>query len=1045
MISSARSTNSNLLQMAFENGSSPSGPSAQVSPELFKQGVLEHAVWLGMDPEKDKKFLWIAERSLVAPLPQDWVQLKTAEEGHPYYYNEVTQESRWDHPSDNEYRELFKKKKEESAGKGETLSPRHGSPRPSVNTSLSMSPGSPMDTSQNLSTFSINTPPVPPHSPMSPVGGSGDTAKLQRQKERIMAERDTALELNEQLKSEIEEEMERANQLHKKCSEAEAKLDAARRQIQRMKMGTAGDDGGPDEASAELIRSLTEEVTRLKTDPKRQLPPRPEPPGAPPVSTTSHPTDLQDTLLLLDTNFEKCIEELSGDKLTDPKYGEHEVKAMVEEVEMMCHGYRKTLLMPPLTDAAAPPAERKEEGKDESREEGKVEDGGAAAGVSRETLAKLEEELTRQKRKNMSLNRRLSELEQELESLQSSMDSSKEENQAEIERLKAASAKKVSGLEARVEQLTSSLDDLANETRTKENDHPVQIAKLQAKLLEQKEKISAQERAAEETGQKLAEVEGECVEVKEKLGKKKEKLTEVSKEKKVLEAEKAALEGSIKDIDDELSLFRDKFKGASEKLRVEEAKNSEMQLDFDSEREAWNAKEGNFTSKITQIEDDLKAMSKNFELASSDLEESKADAASAWKKWDAAIASNEKLSKKMEKTEFMRDEALREVAELKARVEGLEADCKASMEEAEVMRGKYTENQKKIKKLNEQIVTLQGNIRVFCRLRPLSSKEEDELKDDPDAVDLTKAIQYLDDGKMLFHGAMYEYDHVFNPSSSQDRVFTEVQSAVSSAMEGYRVCIFAYGQTGSGKTHTMEGPRSDRGVNFRALEEMFNIAETATDCVYKFSVSVLEVYNETVCDLLTRGAAGSDLAIRMRKDEVFVENLTECDVECSDDVEELMQLASSNRSTASNNVNEHSSRSHLVLSVKVSGTNKGNGTRITGKLNLIDLAGSERLKNTSASGQRLKEAQNINKSLSALGDVVSALGNAKSAHVPYRNSKLTFLLQDSLRQSAKVLMFVNVNPAPKSAGESICSLNFAARCRAVQLGKAKKENIVVKG
>ena len=235
---------------------------------------------------------------------------------------------------------------------------------------------------------------------------------------------------------------------------------------------------------------------------------------------------------------------------------------------------------------------------------------------------------------------------------------------------------------------------------------------------------------------------------------------------------------------------------------------------------------------------------------------------------------------------------------------------------------------------------------------------------------------------------------------------------------------------------------------------------------------------------MTKGTAGSDLAIRMRKDEVFVENLTECDVEGSDDVEELMQLASSNRSTASNNVNEHSSRSHLVLSVKVSGTNKTNGTKITGKLNLIDLAGSERLKNTSASGQRLKEAQKINKSLSALGDVVSALGNAKAAHVPYRNSKLTFLLQDSLRQSAKVLMFVNVNPAPKSAGESICSLNFAARCRAVQvsgvaqrrkflfitsllpaltpfltrpwhnlsfdplrssqLGKAKKENIVVK-
>jgi hypothetical protein len=134
-----------------------------------------------------------------------------------------------------------------------------------------------------------------------------------------------------------------------------------------------------------------------------------------------------------------------------------------------------------------------------------------------------------------------------------------------------------------------------------------------------------------------------------------------------------------------------------------------------------------------------------------------------------------------------------------------------------------------------------------------------------------------------------------------------------------------------------------------------------------------------------------------------------------------------------------------VFQLKISGTNEATGQRTFGVMNLIDLAGSERLKNTAAEGQRLKEAQNINKSLSALGDVVNALGTSggKSKHVPYRNSKLTFLLQDSLRSSAKVLMFVNINPAPKSAGESICSLNFAARCRAVQLGKAKKDNIQV--
>ena len=151
----------------------------------------------------------------------------------------------------------------------------------------------------------------------------------------------------------------------------------------------------------------------------------------------------------------------------------------------------------------------------------------------------------------------------------------------------------------------------------------------------------------------------------------------------------------------------------------------------------------------------------------------------------------------------------------------------------------------------------------------------------------------------------------------------------------------------------------------------------------------------------------------------------------------LMSAGAKSRQVASNNVNEHSSRSHLVLCVKVLAVNKGTGITAQGRLNLIDLAGSERLKSTQAEGLRLKEAQNINKSLSALGDVVASLGK-RSSHVPYRNSKLTFLLQDSLSANAKVLMFVNITPALSCGGESTCSLNFAGRCRAVQLGQARR-------
>eukprot|EP00957_Ditylum_brightwellii_P033159 2513136-Ditylum_brightwellii.AAC.1 len=165
---------------------------------------------------------------------------------------------------------------------------------------------------------------------------------------------------------------------------------------------------------------------------------------------------------------------------------------------------------------------------------------------------------------------------------------------------------------------------------------------------------------------------------------------------------------------------------------------------------------------------------------------------------------------------------------------------------------------------------------------------------------------------MLFYQHEYEYDRVFAPGAIQGSVFSEVASAVSSSMDGHSVCIFAYGQTGSGKTYTMEGTRDDRGVNYRALEELFTLAKTAsTEVKYKFLVSVVEIYNETVCDLLlqpssSKGTANkydesnkrNCLELRMRKDEVYAEGLSEHVVENCNDVEKIMTRASAHRRTA---------------------------------------------------------------------------------------------------------------------------------------------------
>jgi len=202
----------------------------------------------------------------------------------------------------------------------------------------------------------------------------------------------------------------------------------------------------------------------------------------------------------------------------------------------------------------------------------------------------------------------------------------------------------------------------------------------------------------------------------------------------------------------------------------------------------------------------------------------------------------------------------------------------------------------------------------------------------------------------------------------------------------------------------------------------------------------LEIYNENFRDLLSSSTDKSE--IKHSSDGLLhVTNLVEMTVKQLEDVNKIFSICHSNRATASTNMNEHSSRSHAVLTVKVKGVNKTNNSKITGKLNLIDLAGSERVSKSGASGDRLKEAQNINKSLSSLGDVIHALRN-KQTHVPFRNSKLTYLLQDSLSKDSKTLMVVQVSPSHYNVSETLCSLQFAQRTRTVELNTIKNQSAI---
>mmetsp|Transcript_9385 Transcript_9385/g.11317 ORF Transcript_9385/g.11317 Transcript_9385/m.11317 type:complete len:841 (+) Transcript_9385:48-2570(+) len=366
----------------------------------------------------------------------------------------------------------------------------------------------------------------------------------------------------------------------------------------------------------------------------------------------------------------------------------------------------------------------------------------------------------------------------------------------------------------------------------------------------------------------------------------------------------------------------------------------------------------------------------------------------------------------------------------------------------------YRREYEERRKLFNLVQELRGNIRVFCRCRPPSAKELERDADSGGAV----CVQFPEEGTIRVENdrgnvKQWEFDQMFDFKAQQSAIYQEVSPLVTSVLDGYNACIFAYGQTGSGKTFTMTGPEpgssmstpENSGVNTRALGELFERSvKRADEVVDRISVSVLEIYCEQIRDLLSENVGVERLEVRQGDHGNYVPNLTVVPVTHIDQVLELLTFADRNRSKASTNMNEHSSRSHLMLSVNVESTNKASGVSTWGKLHLVDLAGSERIGKSGAVGKALKEAQAINKSLSALGDVIMSRAQ-KAGHVPFRNSTLTHLLQDSLSGDAKTLMFVCISPVMYNSEETFCSLTFAARVRTVELGKAQKNTSAASG
>ncbi|CAK9074869.1 unnamed protein product [Durusdinium trenchii] len=412
---------------------------------------------------------------------------------------------------------------------------------------------------------------------------------------------------------------------------------------------------------------------------------------------------------------------------------------------------------------------------------------------------------------------------------------------------------------------------------------------------------------------------------------------------------------------------------------------------------------------------------------------------------DAKQAQCEKLSMERDalKVEFRsykehhgtsNQQQMEAITELKLTVDKLSKQVDFTKAELQIQQGNLTQRQGYIISLENQLAQaeltrrelhnviqeLKGNIRVFCRIRPqLENRDSLSLQVSENRI----ALDHMSESYT------FGFDRVFDTTSTQEAIFDEVDGLVQSALDGYKVCIFAYGQTGSGKTFTMQGSEGARGLIPRCLSKILQCSEAmrAAGWEWTLKVSFLEVYNEVLRDLLDND--GSNLVHVIKHDDAYgtmVTNVTSVEVKQMDHINRLMERAGKARAVGATDMNATSSRSHSIFAMYLHGVNRELQCELQGALHLVDLAGSERLDKSGSTGDRLKETQNINKSLSSLADVFLAKAEGRS-HIPFRNSKLTHLMEPCLNGQGKTLMVVNVGPEAMHAHETLCSLRFAAQ------------------
>ncbi len=326
-----------------------------------------------------------------------------------------------------------------------------------------------------------------------------------------------------------------------------------------------------------------------------------------------------------------------------------------------------------------------------------------------------------------------------------------------------------------------------------------------------------------------------------------------------------------------------------------------------------------------------------------------------------------------------------------------------------------------------------ANVNVICRFRPMNDLEKTSGNE--------QICDFTSPTSLTFHSSReknvyrFNFDRIFPPSSTQQDIYDfGVKGIIDSVLDGYNGTVLAYGQTSSGKTYTMQGEMDEekrQGIIPRMINHVFKHIYKNEGTDFMIKVSMIEIYQEKIRDLFDV----SRVNLNIREDSIkgiYVDGASERYVGGPNDVLNLLEIGSANRAQAATNMNEHSSRSHSIFILTINQTNKVEGFSKVGKLYLVDLAGSEKISKTGATGHTLEEAKIINKSLTTLGRVINNLTDGKSTHIPYRESKLTRVLQESLGGNSKTCLIITCSPSIYNESESLSTLRFGERAKKIK-------------